>query len=45
MPVMSCDRAHRELGWRPERTAVDALGELREGLAHPQELDTPPLAS
>ena len=44
MPVMSCDRAHRELGWWPERTAVEALEELREGLAHPQEVDTPPLA-
>jgi UDP-glucose 4-epimerase len=45
MPVMSCDRAHRELGWQPERTAVEALTDLRDGLAHPQELDTPPLAS
>jgi nucleoside-diphosphate-sugar epimerase len=45
MPVMACDRAHRELGWHPEVTAVDALAELREGLSHPQETDTPPLAS
>jgi UDP-glucose 4-epimerase len=45
MPLMSCERAHRELGWWPERTAVEALTGLREGLAHPQELDTPPLAS
>lgn len=45
MPVMSCARADRELGWRPERTAGEALTALRDGLAHPQELDTPPLAS
>jgi nucleoside-diphosphate-sugar epimerase len=45
MPLMSCARAERELGWRPRRTAVEALKDLREGLAHPQELDTPPLAS
>ncbi|GAB7005099.1 hypothetical protein JCM18899A_25720 [Nocardioides sp. AN3] len=45
MPIMSCDRASRELGWRPLRTATEALTQLREGLAHPQPLDTPPLAS
>ncbi|MDH2415021.1 NAD-dependent epimerase/dehydratase family protein [Nocardioides sp. CER19] len=45
MPLMSCERANHELGWRPERTSVEALSALREGLAHPQELDTPPLAS
>jgi hypothetical protein len=45
MRVMSCARAHGERGWRPERTAVEALTALRDGLAHPQELDTPPLAS
>jgi nucleoside-diphosphate-sugar epimerase len=44
MPVMSCERAERELGWRPRYTAVEALTALREGLAHPQEVDTPPLA-
>jgi len=45
MPLMSYDRAERELGWRPQRTAVEALTALREGLAHPHEVDTPPLAS
>ena len=45
MPVMSTDRAERELGWRPRHTAVDALTALRDGLTHPQERDTPPLAS
>ncbi|SFB77095.1 Nucleoside-diphosphate-sugar epimerase [Nocardioides terrae] len=45
MPLMSYDRAERELGWRPGRTAVEALTALREGLAHPQEVDTAPLAS
>jgi nucleoside-diphosphate-sugar epimerase len=45
MPVMSCERAERELGWRPRRTAVEAVTALRDGLAHPREIDTAPLAS
>ncbi|BCY14267.1 NAD-dependent epimerase/dehydratase family protein [Actinoplanes sp. L3-i22] len=32
-PLMSCDRARDELGWRPERTAVEALREVVDGLA------------
>lgn len=45
MPLMSGERAHRELGWSPARTAVEALVELRDGLAHPRPLPTRPLAS
>ncbi|AEV87916.1 epimerase [Actinoplanes sp. SE50] len=32
-PLMSCDRAAGELGWRPRRGAVDALHEVVAGLA------------
>lgn len=32
-PLMSCDRAERELGWTPARDAVDALHEVVDGLA------------
>ena len=43
IPVMSNQRARRELGWQPTRTGRDAVAEflvgLREGAGHP----TPPL--
>jgi nucleoside-diphosphate-sugar epimerase len=45
MPLMSYERAQRELGWSPTRSAVEALTDLREGLARPQPVETPPLAS
>ena len=32
-PLMSCDRAATELGWRPRRDAVSALQELVAGMA------------
>jgi UDP-glucose 4-epimerase len=44
LPVMSNQRARRELGWAPKATALQAIGEfvagLRDGAGHP----TPPLA-
>lgn len=43
-PLMSCDRAARLLDWRPERTAIEALGELLEGLRGGEGDSTPPLA-
>ncbi|GLW12410.1 NAD-dependent epimerase [Microtetraspora sp. NBRC 13810] len=45
MPIMDIGRAHRELGWRPEHTAVDALRELLEGMRSSEGMDTPPLSS
>jgi UDP-glucose 4-epimerase len=43
VPVMDVRRASEELGWRPERTATDALSELLEGMRAPSGLPTPPL--
>jgi UDP-glucose 4-epimerase len=31
-PLMSSERAGRELGWRPEETAIEAVAELLEGI-------------
>jgi hypothetical protein len=42
-PLMSCDRAAAELGWRPRVDAVSALRELVAGLAVRAHADTPPL--
>jgi nucleoside-diphosphate-sugar epimerase len=44
VPVMDTARAREELGWRPRRTAEDALLELLTGLRERSGLDTPPLA-
>ncbi|GAA3075655.1 SDR family oxidoreductase [Streptosporangium carneum] len=44
MPIMDATRARSELGWRPRHTAVDALGELLEGLRASAGMDTPPLS-
>jgi UDP-glucose 4-epimerase len=43
VPLMSSERAKRELGWEPRRTAADALLELLDGLRHGSGLPTPPL--
>lgn len=43
-PVMSTDRARKELGWVPRRTAADALLELLEGMHDGAGIKTPPLA-
>ncbi|WP_328461109.1 NAD-dependent epimerase/dehydratase family protein [Actinoplanes sp. NBC_00393] len=42
-PLMSCDRAAAELGWRPQTDAVAALRELVAGLAGRAHTDSPPL--
>ncbi|MEU4420419.1 NAD-dependent epimerase/dehydratase family protein [Actinoplanes sp. NPDC024001] len=42
-PLMSCDRAASELGWRPRVDAVSALRELVAGLASRAHTDSPPL--
>ena len=43
-PIMDATRARTELGWRPERSATEALSELIDGLRQRADLDTPPLA-
>lgn len=45
IPLMDCARARDELGWRPERTATEAVGALLSGLQHASGADTPPLAA
>ncbi|WP_127542880.1 NAD-dependent epimerase/dehydratase family protein [Actinoplanes sp. OR16] len=42
-PLMSCDRAASELGWRPRVSALDALRELVAGLADRAGSSQPPL--
>ncbi|MGP3770599.1 SDR family oxidoreductase [Streptomyces sp. SDT5-1] len=44
LPLMDCARAHEVLGWRPERTSVEAVEELLRGLRAGAGADTPPLA-
>jgi UDP-glucose 4-epimerase len=43
VPLMSSDRARRELGWEPRRSSEDALLELLDGLRRGQGFPTPPL--
>jgi len=43
VPLMSSERAKRELGWEPQRTSDEALLELLEGLRKGRGLPTPPL--
>jgi UDP-glucose 4-epimerase len=42
-PVMSTERARRELGWRPRVDALDALAELLDGMARGAGAPAPPL--
>ena len=44
-PIMDGARARDELGWAPERTALESIGELLGGLADAAGEDTPPLAA
>ncbi|MFF3728542.1 NAD-dependent epimerase/dehydratase family protein [Streptomyces erythrochromogenes] len=44
LPLMDCARAHRELGWEPRYTSVEALQEFFAGLQAGTGMDTPPLA-
>ncbi|MDI6103235.1 NAD-dependent epimerase/dehydratase family protein [Actinoplanes sp. NEAU-A12] len=43
-PLMSCDRAAADLGWRPETDAVNALRELLAGIAGHAHTESPPMA-
>jgi len=43
VPLMSSERAMRELGWKPDHTAGEALLELLDGLREGRGLATPPL--
>jgi UDP-glucose 4-epimerase len=43
VPLMSTERANRELGWEPRSTAVDALRELLAGMGKGAGKSTPPL--
>ena len=42
-PIMDCSKALHELGWKPQRTSFEALGDLIEGLSVGAGFDTPPL--
>ncbi|MBA2513976.1 MAG: NAD-dependent epimerase/dehydratase family protein [Solirubrobacterales bacterium] len=44
VPLMDISRAHNHLGWRPGRSATEALLELIDGMRESAGLDTPPLA-
>lgn len=43
VPLMSSDRAREELGWEPQRSGMEALEELLEGLREGHGAKTPPL--
>jgi len=42
-PLMDVSRAREQLGWRPERSSVDALQDLLAGMREGAGMDTPPL--
>jgi UDP-glucose 4-epimerase len=44
VPLMSTERARRELGWSPRRTALEALSELMAGMRDGADDRTAPLA-
>ncbi|MFV0131408.1 NAD-dependent epimerase/dehydratase family protein [Streptomyces sp. HMX112] len=44
LPMMDCTRARAELGWRPERTALEAIAEMLKGMRGGSGMDTAPLA-
>ena len=43
VPVMDTTRARTELGWKPKRTASEALLELIDGMRDSAGAPTPPL--
>ncbi|WP_151480803.1 SDR family oxidoreductase [Streptomyces albicerus] len=43
LPLMDCGRAHSELGWSPQHTALEALEEMLAGVRHGAGEDTAPL--
>jgi ferritin-like metal-binding protein YciE/nucleoside-diphosphate-sugar epimerase len=45
VPLMSSRRAREELGWEPQRTSIEALEELLEGIRRGRGKSTPPLES
>ncbi|MGI8903576.1 MAG: NAD-dependent epimerase/dehydratase family protein [Solirubrobacteraceae bacterium] len=44
VPLMSTERARRELGWTPYHSSIDALGELVAGMRNGADDQTAPLA-
>ncbi|MCS0636734.1 NAD-dependent epimerase/dehydratase family protein [Streptomyces sp. LP05-1] len=44
LPLMDCTRARVELGWRPEHSSLDAVGELLRGVRRGSGMETEPLA-
>lgn len=44
VPLMSTERARSELGWSPQRSAIDAIGELAAGMRDGADDRTAPLA-
>ncbi|MGW2181627.1 NAD-dependent epimerase/dehydratase family protein [Streptomyces sp. NPDC001732] len=45
LPVLDCGRAHEVLGWRPTRTAREALDAFFEGVRHGAGEETAPLTA
>lgn len=45
VPLMSSQRARDELNWGPQRTSIEALEELLEGIRRGRGKSTPPLES
>jgi UDP-glucose 4-epimerase len=45
VPLLDTTRARNELGWAPEKTSVDAVRELLEGMRAGADERTPPLSS
>jgi UDP-glucose 4-epimerase len=43
-PLLSSERARRELGWAPRRSSIDAVEEVLEGLRDAAAGPTPPLS-
>ncbi|MFC8916828.1 SDR family oxidoreductase [Streptomyces sp. NPDC057116] len=44
VPMLDCSRARDELGWSPERTSLEAIEEMLEGMRTGAGMDTAPLA-
>jgi UDP-glucose 4-epimerase len=44
VPIMDTSRARDELGWRPRKSATEAIEELLEGICRGSDYPTPPLA-
>jgi UDP-glucose 4-epimerase len=45
VPVMSCSRADKELGWKPAVSSLEALAELLNGMRDGSGGPTPPLSA